>query len=404
MLNRRTLLKSLAASPLLPSLAFADDKTQAVLKGHSIVRVVGFRHVCPRPKYVGKNSHLGDHGDKTVEDCLRIVTDTGLEGIGIGHVGKDAGAKVVGLTLDQLWEPGVGAKGLLGRADHAVFDVVGKALGVPSWKLIGDAGPEWVRVYDGSIYFNDLRHDYAKDPVGGLVREVESSLEAGHRAFKIKVGRGYKWMERAAGDRRDIEVVQGIRKRVGKDIRLMVDGNNGFDLDGVKRWLDALGDDLYFVEEMFPEDPTKDRDLKDYLKSKGWKTLVADGESADEANHFDGLVAAGAIDVLQADIRGFGLTLLTALSRRVAKAPGVTLAPHNWGSFLGVYMQAVLARGIPNFQMAEQDRATSDLFDVSAFEFKDGLLRVPNAPGNGLVLREDVFRSKYAPTSWTVGN
>ena len=79
------------------------------------------------------------------------------------------------------------------------------------------------------------------------------------------------------------------------------------------------------------------------------------------------------------------------------------LAPHNWGSFLGVYMMVVLGRGIPNFLMAEEDTSSSDLFDTSAFVKKEGRMKVPDTPGCGLVLREDVFEARYRKDAWTVG-
>jgi L-alanine-DL-glutamate epimerase-like enolase superfamily enzyme len=48
---------------------------------------------------------------------------------------------------------------------------------------------------------------------------------------------------------REVEVVQAVRKLVGKDVKLMVDANDGFDLDSTCRWLDAVGDDLYWIED-----------------------------------------------------------------------------------------------------------------------------------------------------------
>src|SRR5690606_40874617 len=50
-----------------------------------------------------------------------------------------------------------------------------------------------------------------------------------------------RWMDKEAGFRRDVEVVRAIRKRVGRDVKLMVDANNGFDLETTLRWLDELG-------------------------------------------------------------------------------------------------------------------------------------------------------------------
>ncbi|MCI0699683.1 MAG: hypothetical protein L0241_01180, partial [Planctomycetia bacterium] len=235
-----------------------------------------------------------------------------------------------------------------------------------------------------------------------LLEEVETSLKRGHRAFKIKVGRGAKWMEKEAGFKRDVEVVQSIRKLVGREVKLMVDANNGFDLDGTKRWLDAVGDDLYFIEEMFPEVVEQDLDLKAYLRKKGWKTLVADGENAREVNLFDPFIEKDALDVLQPDIRSFGLTRQWELSRKTAAKPNIQLAPHNWGSHLGLHMQLVLARGIPNFLIAEEDPSTSDLFDTSAFRFKEGKMLVPDVAGCGLVLREKVFDDKYSKDAWVV--
>ena len=392
-MERRDFL-ALAALPLLP---------RRGLDGHVVTSVTGFRHVCERPKFVGKNAYKGDHGRQTVDDILRIKTDTGLEGIGVGAPTKQQAEALVGRSLGDLLTPEAIGKSPLGRHDHALYDLLGKATGVPAWTLLGGRGAEEVRVYDGSIYFVDLIPGYENTYIKRILDEVDMGLAAGLRAFKVKVGRGFKWMPREAGDRRDIEVVRAIAMHVGPGVRVMVDGNNGFDLPGAIRWLDALDVDLYFVEEMFPETVEGDLKLKAHLASKGWKTKVADGESAGNVEHFDPYLKAGALDVLQGDIRAFGLSALREQSRRALAAPGVTLAPHNWGSFLGVYMQATLARGIPNFEMAEMDRAESDLFDVSAYALKDGLMSVPDVPGVGLVIREDVYAAKYRAKAWTVG-
>lgn len=400
-MNRREFLQVGTALLLgTPMVRASDHPKTDDLKRFKITKITGFRHVCPRPKLIGKNSHLDVHGRQTADNVLRIVTDQGIEGIGIGTTTPEAARRLLGHTLDEYWKPGIGIISPLGRADHALFDLVSKALRVPAWQLLGARGTEWVPVYDGSIYFSDLLPEYQERGVARLLQEVETSLKSGHRALKIKIGRGYKWMEPEAGFRRDVEVVRSIRKLVGRDIKLMVDANNGFDLDSTKRWLDALGDELFWLEEMFPEEVDQDLQLKQYLKKKGWRTRIADGESARDIDHFEPFLRNDALDVLQPDIRAFGLTRQWELSRRMADKPNIKLAPHNWGSFLGLYMQLILARGIPNFLIAEQDPSTSDLFDTSSFQFKEGHMYVPNTPGCGLVLREDVFKERYQKDAW----
>lgn len=403
-MKRRSFLKLAASSSLLP-LAGSSSRRPDDLAKHRITKITGFSHRCPRPKFVGKNSHLDDHGDSTGDRVLRVFTSEGAEGVGSGAIEKERAEALIGRTVADVWSDERGSVGGFGRADHALFDLVGKIRGVPAWRLIGDAGPTEVDVYDGSIYFNDLLPQHAKAGVARLVEEAEQGLDRGFRAFKIKVGRGFKWMPQDAGFERDVEVVTAIRKRVGPDVRLMVDANNGFDLDTTKRWLDRVGElDLYFVEEMFPEQVDLDVALRDFIKEKGWRTLVADGESAREVAHFDEYLLAGAIDVVQPDIRAFGLSKQWEMSKRIDDLGGrAKLAPHNWGSFLGFYMQLQLARAIGNFAMAECDWSTSDLFDTSAYSWGAGKVSVPDVPGCGLVLREEVFRQKYQAEAWTVG-
>ena len=403
-MNRRLFLKTLPSWPAGTAWVLGRE-AEAVrdLKRFRITRVTGFRHVARRPKLVGYNARLGVHGQQTSDHVLRIETDQGIEGIGQGYTKPDQARRLVGMTLDQLWRPGFGVVSPIGRADHALYDLIGKALNQPAWRLLGGEGPEWVPVYDGSIYFNDLLPQYRQQGVARLLREVEASLDAGHRAFKIKVGRGFKWMDRQAGFDRDVEVVRAIRMLLDEDVSLMADANNGFDLKTTLRWLDRVADtELFFIEEMFPENVDDNARLKEYLARRSWDILVADGESAGRIGHFDAFIDRELIDVLQPDIRGFGLTLQWQLSRRIGSKPGIRLAPHNWGSFLGVYMQLVLGRGIDNFLIAEQDISSGDLFDTSAFEFREGRMRVPDVPGCGLRLREDVYRARYARRAWTV--
>jgi L-alanine-DL-glutamate epimerase-like enolase superfamily enzyme len=411
-MNRRTWLGTLA-------LAAASSRTSAACSGRTpdeslppeiakvrVTRVTGFRMSSPRPKLVGKNARLDVHGDHTTDDVLRILTDAGVEGLGVGRIDESRARQVVGKRLDELWKPGVGSIGPLARADHALFDLVGRLLNQPAWKLLGGEGPDSVNVYDGSIYFNDLLPEYSASRERGISRileEVTAARERGHTAFKIKIGRGHKWMDPREGTDRDVQVVEAIRRHVGPEVRLMVDGNNGFTPESAREVAHRMRDfNLIWYEEMFPESVEADRAFGRFLKEDMQLTLVADGESAGEVAHFDPYLATGTLDVLQPDIRAFGLSLQWQLARNLKPPARVWLAPHNWGSHLGLYMQAQLARGLSSVLCCEQDTARCELFDASAYSFKNGRLHVPETPGCGLTIREDLYEREFAPKAWVV--
>jgi L-alanine-DL-glutamate epimerase-like enolase superfamily enzyme len=201
-------------------------------------------------------------------------------------------------------------------------------------------------------------------------------------------------MERQAGDERDIAVLKTIRAHGGPDLVLGVDANNGYDLAGTKRLLDALPDFQFaFMEEMFHEQVDQCLEFKAFIRERGWNTLVADGETQSELDAFKPFIDSRSIDVLQGDMNHFGFEgILT--EAEWARPAGIQIAPHNWGSLIGFYMQLHVGRAVSNFYMAEHDPLSTDVLVADGYEIKDGTCRVPAAPGFGLTLDEDKFRSQ----------
>lgn len=218
-------------------------------------------------------------------------------------------------------------------------------------------------------------------------------LARGHRMFKVKIGRGNRWMPRAEGDRRDIDVVKIIREHGGPDIKIGVDANDGYDLAGAKRFMAAAGEfDIAFTEEMFPETVDECLELKAYFREQNLKTLLADGEGQGDADAFKPFVEAKAMDVLQGDMRrfGFGEILREA---EMARPQEILVAPHNWGSMVGFYMQLHVGRAITNFFAAEQDPAVTPALVADGYKVEEGIATVPDAPGFGLSLNPDASES-----------
>ena len=216
-------------------------------------------------------------------------------------------------------------------------------------------------------------------------------LRAGHRAFKIKIGRGNKWMDRKAGDARDVEVVETIRKHAGDDVLLGVDANDGYDLEGAKRFLDRASDlRLAFFEEPFPEQVEQCLELKRFIAERGWKTLLADGEGQHDLAAYRPFVDAKAIDVLQGDMNAFGIEGILA-EAAMARPQGILVAPHNWSSLLSFYLQLHVGLAVPNFYRAEHDPLTSDVLIAEGYEIDGGVSSVPDTPGFGLAVDESRF-------------
>ncbi len=273
----------------------------------TVTRVVGFDIETRRSKIAGKNSRLDVHGDRATDRMLRIYTNTGLEGVGNCRVDREAGQKLLGTNPFALYESEQNRmRGPLGSGTMPLWDLLGRALGKPVFEILGGRGPDRVPVYDGSIYFADLLPQYADRWQDRFREEIDMGLAMGHRAFKVKVGRGAKWMPRREGDDRDVEVLHVIRQH-SADILIGIDANNGYDLAGTKRLFQRIGDlDVAFAEEMFPETVEEDLEFKAFLKDNGWNTLVADGETQREIDVFKPFMQAKAIDVYQGDMNRFG--------------------------------------------------------------------------------------------------
>lgn len=387
-MNRRQFLGAVAASTLLGRLAGAD----AFPRDLRITRIVSFDLPTRRAKFVGKNAVRGDHGQTSRDRMARLYTNIGVEAVGRCWKGEEALAPLLGknpfheFDLASRTMPGP-----LGTRTMVLWDLAGKVLQRPVYKLLGSPRTGHVPVYDGSIYMSDLMPQYAATWKDRFKEEIDWSMQAGHRAFKIKIGRGNKWMPRDAGDARDVEVVQAIREHAGDQVHLGVDANNGYDLPRAKRFLERVGDArLDFIEEPFPEQVELCLELKEFIADHGWKTMLADGEGQNDVTAYQPFVQARALDMLQGDMCGFGIEGILA-EASMAEPQGILIAPHNWSSLLSLFMQAHIGLVLPNFYRAEHDPLESDVLIHDGYQIKDGVCSVPDAPGFGLSIDENKF-------------
>ena len=202
-------------------------------------------------------------------------------------------------------------------------------------------------------------------------------------------------MERDEGFRRDVAAIRTVRETIGSEVRLMIDGNNGFDLKEAIRLMEEVGDsNLYWAEEMFPETVEDCRVFRGVIRGKGWETLVADGEGHGATEPFVPLLKAGVLDVVQANINRTGLTEYRRLAQTAGEY-GAYVAPHSWGSQFGLFVSAHLAKATPNFLSCEVTAYVFDVFLPVGFAFRDGQYFVSEVPGFGVIVNERVYHEKY---------
>lgn len=322
----------------------------------------------------------------------RLYTNVGVEAVGRCWVAKEALVQLLGTNPFRDFDlASRKMPGPLATRTMVLWDLAGKLLKQPVYQLLGGAKPGKVPVYDGSIYFSDLMPENAHRWQDRFRAEIDMGLREGHRAFKVKIGRGNMWMDRETGDARDVAVVETIRKHVGNDVVLGVDANNGYDLNGIKRFVERTGHlNLAFVEEPFPEQVDQCLELKQFMAEQGLKTLLADGEGVNDLGVYRPFVEARAIDVLQGRMSGFGIEGILALAA-MARPQGILVAPHNWGSLLSLYQQVHVGLVVPNFYLAEVDPLASSMLIAEGYKIDAGLCAVPDAPGFGLAIDENVF-------------
>ena len=368
-------------------------------------------------KLVAMNAYdQAPKGRTYTHPLIRIETDQGVEGIGAGTyrmnlddylaelqplVGKNplelfemAGGKVV--------RPSQSFAGLQAKAqylDGPLLDLIGKLTNKPVWALLGDSARDSVQCYDGTLYFADVMRP--EDGIAAVVEETEEAARAGFRAIKLKLGRGSKWMDRAAGDARDIAVIHAVRKAVGPSVIVMGDANNGYKGEFDRLWrllMETGADKLHWMEEPFPESIEGYGRLKDKIAEAKMSTLIADGENLRHANEFEPyLHPRRLMDVLQLDTRTGGFIANREVAR-MGEVVGAVTIPHNWASQIGHLMGLHLAKALKSVPWAEDDRSTCDVLVPTGYSLGKGTQVVSNAPGLGIRIDAKVYEAQCKPT------
>jgi L-alanine-DL-glutamate epimerase-like enolase superfamily enzyme len=342
---------------------------------------------------------------------VKIHTDTGL--VGVGEV--DSSPEVIRAIFDapyshtlscglrqlligedprdieRLWEKMYRGTLYFGRrsaaiqaisgADIALWDILGKATGMPVYQLLGGA-------------YNTRLRAYSSDLMPNTPTEAESRAaelrDAGFTAFK------FGWGPLGTDERLDSALIAAARRGVGHENDLMIDVGLCWDATtAIARARRFAEYNLFWIEEPLPPD-----DIEGYARlADAVDTRIAAGEEEATVHAFRDLMDRGHIDVVQVDVsRAGGLTE----SRRIAQLAhqrNLPCVPHAFST--GVLLAASMhwVASIPNGSLVEYTVSESPLATAlhgtgllrEPLRAVDGYLQVPDSPGLGIELDEELL-------------
>lgn len=360
-----------------------------------------------RPRTAGANARLGEHGRVMDVSLVRITAGSQIA-FGWSQIMQDEGQRLVGRRLVDMVESNGRINEEFRGIEFPLLDWIGRMAGKPVYSLVAlledfeDTGEFLVPCYDSTLYFDDLHLSNINDAVHLMQEEALEGMRFGHRAFKVKVGRGAMHMPIQEGMERDIAILHGIRDAVGPSAPIMIDSNNTYNVNLTKWMLEATADvDIYWIEEPFHEDPVLFEVLQKWIKSKELGVLIADGEGSPSASVLD-WAEQGLIDVLQYDTRYAGFSYWLDIADRVNRTD-IIAAPHNYGGLYGNYASCHLASVFNRFSFVEWDEANADGLDASGYSISDGKVHVPASPGFGLELDHTHFSKRVKDVGWSIG-
>lgn len=367
-----------------------ESQSDTELKFHKIDGIEFTNIKLHYPRQVGKNSIKDIHGFGPSMTVATLKTDKGASGWGLLRSNqKDSTVAFENLKGKPVTDFFSIEKGVINNSTKAfdipLHDLAGQILQKPVYKLLGKGNPEVAKCYSGMIYFDDLEQPNKSAGLDKILEECQFDINYGYRQLKVKIGRGNKWLPGEEGLKRDIEVTKLIAKNF-PDIEILVDGNDGFTVNGIIDYLKGIGDTpLFWVEEPFVETIEDYRILRNWIKANGHVKYLADGEANPDMKLIAQLEDLKLIDVCLSDIMGYGFTPWRNLMPTL-KQKKILASPHNWGDFLKTIYTVQFVGAYGNTATIEGVTCTSDDVDFGDYKLAGGKYTPSNAPGFGIKL------------------
>jgi galactonate dehydratase len=337
-----------------------------------------------------------------------VDTDEGLEGVGevrminhtdalVGYLAEAVPNHVLGSDpfavedlVQRLWRRDYARAGEIAMSAIAVIeiaclDIVGKALGVPVYQLLGGAVRDRIKAYANGWY----RVERTPEAFHEAAKRV---VERGYRALKLDpFGTAVSTLERAER-RRSVAIVEAVRDAVGPDVEILVEMHGRF----TPRTAIAVAHELEPFDPGWIEEPVPPENPRALARvAAAVSCPVATGERIHTRHDFRELLELQCVDVLQPDLTMCGGLREGCKLAAWADVYSVLVAPHNVGGPVSTAAALHFAAATPNFTILEHFNDFGEEFVKDAApgnpEVVDGYFALPSGPGLGVTLDEAVI-------------
>lgn len=336
----------------------------------------------PRARPITNGKHTYTHVDFAL---VRISTDQGVSGIGLGRGGEIERAIIRHLeplllgedpvNVERLWAKMwvpklIGRRGLTTRAisaiDIGLWDIRGKVANLPLYKLLGGYRDS-VPTYVAGGYYEEGKG------LRELAQEMEQNVAMGARAIKMKIG-GVPMHE-------DVERVRVVRDAIGPEVKLLVDANCAYRYYEAIRFARQVEhhDVFWFEEPVAPDDYDGHRKL-----AQATSIPIATGENEYTRYGFRDLIRHDCAAILNADAKILGGVTEFMKVAALAQAHDLDIAPHG-SQDVHVHLVAAISNGlILEFYRDTVDPMWGRIYRETLSLNADGTVSPPSAPGLGI--------------------
>ncbi len=351
---------------------------------------------------------------------VRIYTDEGIVGVGeITHpyrgrqvcslVEEMARRHLVGadpFDIEEIWlrmyqgdfmRGGDMAGNAVSGVDQALYDIKGRALGVPVYQLLGGACRDRIPTYANGWYTGGRSPE-------AFAQKAKETVARGYHALKFDPFGTGLWELGRTERNLSLGIVEAVRDAVGPDVEIFIEGHARLTVHEAVR----VGIELQKYDVGWFEEPMPITHVAEYLQVRDKTSVpIAGGEHCTDRFAMRPYFDHDAVHIIQPDVCiAGGFTELRKIAA-IAEMHGMMVAPHNSNSPFCTTASVHVDLGMTNFKIQEtfDDLMEPYVFDAlkGVLPVKGGYIDIPTEPGLGITLVDEVF-AEHPPreTFWNM--